>query len=201
MLPKNQLMNTPTPVFNISTCMRGDANERAIDDAVKMIKEATRPLLLLGAGTNRKRIRESVAHFLDKTGIPFFNTQLGKGVVGGLHPLFLGTAALSDGDYLHCAIERADLIINVGHDVVEKPPFFMSHDEGATRVIHINFGSAVVDNVYFPQLEVVGDIANTIRRLADKTGKQTRTTLTTTCESANRSRNIFIWVKTTTAFQ
>ena len=160
-----------TPVFNISTCRRGDANERAIDDAVKMIKEATRPLLLLGAGTNRKRIWESVAHFLDKTGIPFFNTQLGKGVVGGLHPLFLGTAALSDGDYLHCAIERADLIINVGHDVVEKPPFFMSHDEGATRVIHINFQSAVVDNVYFPQLEVVGDIANTIRRLADKTCK------------------------------
>ncbi len=39
-----------TPVFNISTCRRGDANERAIDDAIKMIKEATRPLLLLGAG-------------------------------------------------------------------------------------------------------------------------------------------------------
>ena len=160
-----------TPIFNISTCLRGDANDRAIDNAVDMIKDAVRPLMLLGAGTNRKRIWESIARFLDKTGIPFFNTQLGKGVVGDRHPLYLGTAALSDGDYLHCAIDRADLILNVGHDVVEKPPFFMSHDEGATRVIHINFKSAVVDNVYFPQLEVVGDIANTIRRLADKAGK------------------------------
>ena len=160
-----------TPVFAISRRRRGDANEQAIDDAVAMVKSANRPLLLLGAGTNRKRIWESVAFFLDKTGIPFFNTQLGKGVVGGYHPLFLGTAALSEGDYLHCAIERSDLILNVGHDVVEKPPFFMSHDEGATRVIHINFQSAVVDNVYFPQLEVVGDIANTLRRLADKAGR------------------------------
>ena len=160
-----------TPVFRISRRRRSDANEQAVDEAVAMIKGAVRPLLLLGAGTNRKRIWESVAHFLDRTGIPFFNTQLGKGVVGGYHPLFLGTAALSDGDYLHCAIERSDLILNVGHDVVEKPPFFMSHEEGATRVIHINFQSAVVDNVYFPQLEVVGDIANTLRLVADKAGK------------------------------
>jgi hypothetical protein len=41
----------------------------------------------------------------------------------------------------------ADLIINIGHDVVEKPPFFMH--EGGTQVIHINFNSAQVDEVYF----------------------------------------------------
>ena len=42
-----------------------------------------------------------------------------------VHPKFLGTAALSDHDYLHWAINSADLIINVGHDIIEKPPFFM----------------------------------------------------------------------------
>ena len=99
----------------------------------------------------------------------FFDTQMGKGVVGELHPLFMGTAALSDGDYLHCAINRADLIINVGHDVVEKPPFFMEH--GGAKVIHINFKSASVDNVYFPQLEVVGNIATSVTRIANGAGK------------------------------
>ena len=73
------------------------------------------------------------------------------------HPLFLGTAALSDHDYLHCGIERADLIVNVGHDVIEKPPFFMHH--GGQKVIHVNTFTAQVDDVYFPQLEVIGDIA------------------------------------------
>ena len=43
----------------------------------------------------------------------------------GIH--FLWDASLSSGDYVHRAIETADLIINIGHDVIEKPPFFMTH--------------------------------------------------------------------------
>ena len=84
--------------------------------AVDMIHKAKRPLLLVGAGSNRKKIIDALRLFVDKTGIPFFNTQMGKGVIGGYHPQYIGTAALSDGDYLHCAIDRADLIINAGHD-------------------------------------------------------------------------------------
>jgi acetolactate synthase-1/2/3 large subunit len=72
----------------------------------------------------------------------------------------MGTAALSDNDSVHDAIAAADLIINVGHDVIEKPPFFMS--PGGVQVLHISFASASVDAIYFPQLEVVGDIANAI---------------------------------------
>jgi acetolactate synthase-1/2/3 large subunit len=72
----------------------------------------------------------------------------------------MGTAALSDNDSLHEAVAAADLIINVGHDVIEKPPFFMT--QGGFEVLHISFASAAVDAIYFPQLEVVGDIANAI---------------------------------------
>ena len=61
---------------------------------------------------------------MDTVGIYFFNTQMGKGVVDERHPQYLGTAALSSNDFLHKALEKADLIINVGHDVIEKPPFF-----------------------------------------------------------------------------
>ena len=48
---------------------------------------------------------------------------------------------------MHRAVEAADLIVNVGHDVIEKPPFFMVR--GGTEVIHVNFRSAEVDPVYF----------------------------------------------------
>jgi len=77
----------------------------------------------------------------------------------------MGNTALSSGDFVHRAIKRADLIINVGHDVVEKPPFFM--EVGGQKVMHINFETAAVDPVYFPQLEVVGDIANTIWQIKE----------------------------------
>jgi len=53
-----------------------------------------------------------------------------------------------------------------------KPPFFMRH--GGAKVVHINFQSAAVDPVYFPQLEVVGDIANSIRQLKDRVTVQSQ---------------------------
>jgi len=151
-------------IFNVVGHRRPDADECAIQDAVEMIETAKMPLLLIGAGANRKRTSQALKAFIEKTGIPFFNTQMGKGVVDERHEKFLGTAALSSHDFLHCAINRADLIINVGHDVIEKPPFFM--EEGGTKVIHVNFFAAQVDEVYFPQLNVIGDIASSVLHIA-----------------------------------
>jgi acetolactate synthase-1/2/3 large subunit len=135
------------------------AEEKGIKRAVEMISSAHRPLLLIGAGANRKLTSRMLSRFVSETGIPFVTTQMGKGVVDENSPLFLGNTAISSGDFVHRSIEAADLIINVGHDVVEKPPFFMDRDK---KVIHISFNSAVVDPVYFPQVEVIGDIANSI---------------------------------------
>ncbi len=151
-------------LFEVNEIRRPDCDKQALNSAVQMIHDAKHPLLLVGAGSNRKKIIHALRLFVDKTGIPFFNTQMGKGVISGFHPQYIGTAALSEGDYLHCAIDRADLIINAGHDVVEKPPFFM--EQGAQKVIHVNFKSAEVDEVYFPQLELIGDVASTFERLS-----------------------------------
>ncbi len=141
------------------------ADDKAVHRAVEAIRSAKRPLLMIGAGANRKTSSRMLRAFVDRTGIPFFTTQMGKGVIDETHPLWLGNAALSDGDFVHRAIEHADCIINVGHDVIEKPPFFMRR--GLRTVIHVNYLAAEVDTVYFPQIEVVGDIANTIWRFAE----------------------------------
>jgi acetolactate synthase-1/2/3 large subunit len=137
------------------------AEQKSIHQAVEALQKAKHPLLLIGAGSNRKQTARMLREFVDEFQIPFFSTQMGKGVLDERDPLFLGNAALSDGDFLHRAIAHSDLILNVGHDVVEKPPFFMHVDDGRT-VIHVNFRTAEVDPVYFPQVEVVGDIANSV---------------------------------------
>lgn len=162
---------TTTPLLKPSLSRRPIAEYKAINRAVEMIEQATSPLLLIGAGANRKLTAKMLREFVDKTGIPFVTTQMGKGVLNESDKLFAGNTALSDGDFVHRAIDRADLIINVGHDVVEKPPFFMHHDE-QKQVIHVNFDSAAVDPVYFPQLEVVGDIANSIWQIKEKVSPQ-----------------------------
>jgi acetolactate synthase I/II/III large subunit len=159
---------TSVPMETVST-RRPTSDPKAIEQAVEMIHESKLPLILIGAGANRNRISEALIKLINKTGMFCFNTQMGKGVVDEGQPYFLGTAALSSKDYLHCAVDRADLIINVGHDVIEKPPFFMS--PGGAKVIHVNYFSSNVDEVYFPQLDVVGDIAGTIEQLANKVDK------------------------------
>ncbi|WP_395377013.1 acetolactate synthase large subunit [Marinicella sp. W31] len=156
---------TDASLFDVVGHQRPLADANAVSQAVQMIQEAKMPLLLIGAGANRKATRQALTEFIDKTGIYFFNTQMGKGVIDERHPKFLGTAALSANDFLHCAIDRADLIINIGHDVIEKPPFFM--EKGGKKVIHINFFPARIDDVYFPQLNVVGDISHSIEAITE----------------------------------
>ncbi len=144
---------------------RAIAEDKAIAAAIAKIEAAKSPILVIGAGANRKITGKMLRELVEKTGICFVTTQLGKGVIDERHPSFMGNAALSAGDFVHRAIEAADLIINVGHDVIEKPPFFMQ--VGGTEVIHISFRSAEVDPVYFPQVEVIGDIGNTIWRIKE----------------------------------
>jgi len=148
------------------------ADKTAITSAVKIIEKAKKPLLLIGAGANRSRIGNALTNFVNETGIPFFSTQMGKGVVDENHKLCLSTAALSADDFIHCAIQKADLIINVGHDVIEKPPFFMENHPDATKVIHINFSPSEVDDTYFPQMDLIGDIAENIKTLTNVISKQ-----------------------------
>ena len=153
-----------------SVARRPSAEPKAVKLAAEAISNAKAPVLVIGAGANRKITSKMLGEFVDKTGIPFVTTQMGKGVLDERHPLFLGCAALSAGDFCHRAIEDADCIINVGHDVIEKPPFFMKRD-GAT-VIHVSTRTAEVDPVYFPQIEVIGDIANAIWQIKDQVDKQ-----------------------------
>lgn len=151
----------------------------ALDRAAEMIRRADRPLVMLGAAASRPRLGEDLSRFLARLQLPFFSTQMGKGfssgVAGPAEPeedavqpinLWMGTAALSERDYVHTAIDRADLIIAIGHDTVEKPPFIMGL--GGPTVVHIGYSPANVEEVYFPQASVVGDVGPGLSLLADR---------------------------------
>src|ERR1700735_5863181 len=89
---------------------------------------------------------------------------MGKGAVAGGSNLYIGTAALSERDYVHQAIDRADLIVAIGHDTVEKPPFIMG-THGPT-VLHVGYLPATVEEVFFPQAELIGDVGPSLTLLA-----------------------------------
>ncbi|MFY9819093.1 MAG: acetolactate synthase large subunit [Pseudolabrys sp.] len=151
-------------VIPVSAAFRTVAAEEAIVRAAAAIAAARNPLVMIGGGANRPGLAPVLSAAVRRLKVPFFNTQMGKGAVDGNSELFVGTAALSEGDYVHLAIERADLIVAVGHDTAEKPPFIMR--AGGPQVVHVDFNVADIDQIYFPQIEVVGDIADSMARLA-----------------------------------
>jgi acetolactate synthase-1/2/3 large subunit len=148
------------------------ANPSALDQAAETLRSAQRPLVMLGAAASRPRLGAVLGEFLGRTRIPFFTTQMGKGVVSGggtaAQPLdlWLGTAALSERDYVHEAIDRADVILAIGHDTVEKPPFLMG--PGGPTVIHVGYTPPNIEQVYFPHASVVGDVGPSLMLLADR---------------------------------
>jgi acetolactate synthase I/II/III large subunit len=121
---------------------------------------------MLGAAASRPRLADALSDFVRRLQIPFFNTQMGKGAVAGGSGLYMGTAALSERDYVHQAIDRADLIISIGHDTVEKPPFLMG--PVGPRVLHVGYLPATVEEVYFPHAELIGDVGPTLTLLAER---------------------------------
>jgi acetolactate synthase I/II/III large subunit len=142
------------------------AHPAALDRAAALILKAERPLVMLGAAASRPRLSDALSDFVRRVRIPFFNTQMGKGAVSAGAELYMGTAALSERDYIHDAIDRADLIIAIGHDTVEKPPFYMG-PHGPT-VLHVGYLPASVEEVYFPHAELIGDVGPSLHLLADR---------------------------------
>jgi acetolactate synthase-1/2/3 large subunit len=157
-------------VFTVSSALIPSVNLQSIEQATQLVKKAKLPLLLVGSSANRNNASIALTNFVNKTGIPFFTTQMGKGVIDDNNKHFIGTASLSGNDYLHTLIAKADLIINVGYDPIEKPPYFLGKNS-ITKVIHINNTSGMIDEIYNPELEVLGDISSAVNALTNSLGE------------------------------
>jgi acetolactate synthase-1/2/3 large subunit len=142
-------------------------DEKTINQAVLEIEKSKHPIAVLGRGANNKSISKELELFIKKTGIPFIFTQMGKGAFDENSEFYIGTTALSAGDYVHQALNHADTIILIGHDVVEKPPFISDKNSGK-KIIHINYFSSVAPEVYVPTHNVIGDISKTLSAFTDK---------------------------------
>ncbi len=140
------------------------AKEKDIKKALEEIEKSKHPLIILGRGANDELISKVLKSFLEKAGIPFVSTQMGKGSFDENSKLYIGTTALSAGDYVHQALQSADVIILIGHDVTEKPPMIFDKK----KIIHINFFSSKFPDVYVPTCEVIGDISNTLSVFTEK---------------------------------
>lgn len=143
---------------------RPAADHKAIAQAVELLISARNPVILAGNGALRKRAAAQLKRLAHKTGLPVFNTFMGKGVLRRDDPNNLFTIGLGSKDFGNHAMDLADVVVVVGYDLVEYSPDKWNPKRDK-KIIHIDFLPAEVDSHYTVEVDVVGDIADALWQL------------------------------------
>jgi len=162
---------TDAPIQRKGHVRRPMPDPVAIDRAAELINSSKQPLLILSAGANRTLVSNEIRDFVEKTGIYVVHTQMGKGVLSDESPYSLFATGIHRRDYVNCGIDRADVIITVGYNIVEYPPYVWNRGMDK-RIIHIDFAEAELDKYYNPEIEVIGDISSSLLLLGSRAKKQ-----------------------------
>lgn len=137
----------------------------AIQEAARLINEASHPLIIISSGANRNAINRHLTEFVGKSGIYAVHTQMGKGVLSDESPYSLYAAGIHKRDYVNCGIDRADVIITIGYNIVEYPPYVWNPNLDK-KIINIDFAEAEVDRYFNPDIDIVGDVSSSLKTLA-----------------------------------
>lgn len=146
---------------------RPGPDDKIVDRAYELIRNAKQPIIIAGNGTIRKRASHQLRRFCETTGIGVLSTFMAKGCVDRDADYCLFTIGLQQKDFTAYAVEEADLVIALGYDLVEYPPRLWNPD-GTKPVVHIDFLPAEIDSNYHPQVECVGDLAHTLWMLNER---------------------------------
>jgi acetolactate synthase-1/2/3 large subunit len=138
---------------------------RELQRATEIIMAAENPVILAGNGAIRTHASRALRAFVHTTGISVAETFMAKGLLDYEDPHALGTVGLQARDYEMAGFEDADVVIAVGYDLVEHAPRNWN-PKADKQIVVIDTVPAEVDDHFVPAVELVGDIANVLARLA-----------------------------------
>ncbi len=141
-----------------------EPTDEAIEHAARLLASSQRPLILAGNGVIRRRAADALRGFARGLHIPVATTFMGKGSIDDRSHLSLMAVGLQARDHVLAGFDRADLVIAVGYDLVEYGPSRWNPD-GHKRIVHVDTTPAEVDASYRTEVELVGDIDKSLRRL------------------------------------
>ncbi|MDN5871873.1 MAG: acetolactate synthase large subunit [Nitrococcus sp.] len=146
---------------------RPGPDDKVVDQAFELLHTARCPIIIAGNGAIRKRASQQLRRFCEQTGIGVMCTFMGKGSVRLDADYCLFTIGLQQKDYVSYALDRADLVITIGYDLVEYPPRLWN-PTADKAILHVDFTPAGIDREYHPRIELVGDIAHALWALNER---------------------------------
>jgi acetolactate synthase-1/2/3 large subunit len=142
-----------------------------VEQAAALISDAHFPLVIAGNGVIRAGASDALVNFAEKLRIPVATTFMAKGAIPFSHEYCLGSVGLQARDYVACGLDRADLVICVGYDMVEYHPHLWNPGR-AQRIVHIDRMAAEVDAHYMLEAGVLGDISQSLDDIAARATPQ-----------------------------
>ncbi len=138
---------------------------RELQRAAEIIASAENPVALVGNGAIRAHAGRALRYFVGSTGISAAETFMAKGLLDYEDPHALGTVGLQSRDYAMAGFEDADVVIAIGYDLVEHAPEHWN-PRADKRIVVIDSVAAEIDEFFVPEVELIGDIAHVLSRLA-----------------------------------
>jgi acetolactate synthase-1/2/3 large subunit len=145
--------------------VQGPAPADRIEHAARLIRDAKRPVILVGLRGAGPEACAELRALLENTDLPVVETFQAAGVVSRkLQDHYHGRIGLFRNQPGDIVISHADVLVTVGYDAVEYDPKLWNTDPSRT-VVHIDAIPADIDNNYQPAVELRGDVASTLRAL------------------------------------
>ncbi len=133
----------------------------AVGRALDLLKGAKRPLIILGKGAAYAQADEEVRAFVEKSGIPFLQMSMAKGLLPDTHPQSAGAAR-------SMVLKDADVVVLVG----ARLNWLLSHGKGKTwgepgskTFIQIDIEPKEIDSNVAITAPLVGDIGSCLSAL------------------------------------
>lgn len=137
--------------------------QEQLQELARHLRQAKRPLLVLGLSCLRATGRDALQQFIDRQRLPVVLSPMAKGFLREEHPSYVGVVFHALSNIVAETIQEADLVLAIGYDPVE-----FNYEDWLTEVplLHVDTVPADVDASCHLAAEVVGDIGTALRFLA-----------------------------------
>lgn len=138
-----------------------------VKEAVEIIDQAKRPLLLLGQGVIISRAEEELKRFVEKTGIPVAWTLLGLSALPTDHPLNVGMLGMHGNYGPNLLTNEADVIIAVGMRFDDRVTGKVSAYATDAKIIHLEIDQAEINKIIKADVPILGNAKKALKMLTD----------------------------------
>jgi acetolactate synthase I/II/III large subunit len=129
----------------------------ALAEAVRLLTDAERPLIMAGHGIILSGAYEELRLLAERTGIPVITTLLGISGFPESHPLHLGMPGMHGEVHVNRAIQQADLILGVGLRFDDRVTGNLAAFARGAKVIHVELDPSEIGKNVPTEVALVGD--------------------------------------------